>query len=124
MPGPAPDQVNSISDAITAVNSYIDTLQATQRAAALAGESERVVQLHYYFLDANSLEERLAGLLTIQTVESLKAAVGVVSQATQTINQQKAQIDRVVRAVEAAATVLNAIASVAAAVARIVALVP
>ena len=112
-------QLNTISDALTKLNTYIADLQAAQHAAAVAGNMDLVQRLSGPFWDANSLEEQLVGLRTITEINSLSAAIAVVKQTTTTIDNQKNQIDALVKAVNIASTVINEIPAVAAAIATL-----
>jgi hypothetical protein len=123
MSAASPPQVGDINSAIDAVQAYIDTLQTALSAAANAGNMSAGTAIESRFLDANSLEEKLVGLLTVTDIASLQASVKAVSTTTSVLQMQTAQINNLVTQVGVAAGVLGEIASIAAAVAQLVAVV-
>jgi hypothetical protein len=112
-------QNQDVSAAIDSVQDYIDTLQTALVQAANAGRNDIATEIESRFLDANALEEKLVGLLTITAVDSLKAAIASCQQTTKVLDQQKTQIDAAVKAVDTAATVLDDIAEIVAAVGKL-----
>ena len=112
---------DDINSAIEAVQGYIETLKLALVAAANKGNSGLATRIESRCLDANALEESLTGMLTIDTIDDLKTAIGEVSQVTQTLDRQKIQIDSMIKAVGSAATVVDEIAAVSAAVAKLAA---
>ncbi len=118
---PIATNTDDINSAIKAVQEYIETLKIALAAAANKGNRGLATRIESRFLDANALEASLTGMLTIDTIDDLKAAVGDVSQVTQTLDRQRSQINSMINAIGSAATVLDDIAAVVAAVAKLAA---
>jgi prefoldin subunit 5 len=124
MSGSTPDQIADIDAAINSVQAYIDTLKSVLLTASGSGDSAAATALECRYLDANSLEEKLIGLLTTTDVTGLEAAVQSINNTTSVLQQQKTQIDNLVKSVSQAATVIGDIAAIAGAIAKLVATVP
>ncbi len=118
---PIATNTDDINGAIDAVQNYMETLKTALAAAANKGNQGLATRIESRFLDASALEESLTDMLTMDTIDDLKTAVGEVSQVTQTLDRQKSQIDSMIKAVGSAATVVDEIAAVAAAVAKLTA---
>lgn len=117
-------QVAGINAAIDAVQNYINKLQSALTTAANQGNAAAATTIESRYEDAQLLESKLKGLLTINELDSLKAAIQAINYTTTVLKQQQAQIDAAVKSVGTAATVIGDIAAIAAAVSKLAAFFP
>jgi len=115
-------QIAAINAGIDNTQAYINILQDALSAAAKNGDGAAGATIEAEYEQAQLIENKFKGLLTIADVGSLNAAVASLQTQVNNLNARGAQIKNAVGAVGTAADVIGDITKIVSALAGIAAL--